>query len=83
MKIKNFNEYNYIKENILDDNDEEENENKWEVKIFQPSGHRLRKRSTESLPIRANRAHNSGGATCQINNAAINTMKSMRKRDFW
>ena len=31
MKLKKFNEYNLIKENILDDDDE--NENKWEVKI--------------------------------------------------
>lgn len=32
MKIRNFNEYNQIKENILSD-DELENENKWEVRI--------------------------------------------------
>jgi len=31
MKLKKFNEFNFIKENILDDDDE--NENKWEVKI--------------------------------------------------
>lgn len=35
MNIKNFNEYNYIKENILDDDfeDDDENENKWEVRV--------------------------------------------------
>ena len=32
MDIQKFNEYNLIKENILDD-DDDENENKWEVKI--------------------------------------------------
>jgi hypothetical protein len=32
MSIKKFNEFNYIKENILDD-EEIEDENKWEVKI--------------------------------------------------
>ena len=31
MNIKNFNQFNHIKENILDDDDEDEN--KWEVKI--------------------------------------------------
>ena len=31
MKIKNFEKYNLLKENILDDDDE--NENKWEVRI--------------------------------------------------
>jgi len=31
MNIQNFNQYNYIKENILDDDDD--NENKWEVRI--------------------------------------------------
>lgn len=31
MSIKKFNEFNYIKENILDD--EIENENKWEVRV--------------------------------------------------
>jgi hypothetical protein len=31
MSIKKFNEFNYIKENILDDEDGDEN--KWEVKI--------------------------------------------------
>jgi len=31
MNIQKFNEYNFIKENILDD--EDENENKWEVRI--------------------------------------------------
>lgn len=33
MNIKNFNEYNKIKENILNDKDEIDNENKWEVRI--------------------------------------------------
>lgn len=32
MNIKNFDQFNLIKENILDD-DEDENENKWEVRI--------------------------------------------------
>ena len=32
MRIKNFNQYNLLIENILDDEDEE-NENKWEVKV--------------------------------------------------
>jgi len=32
MAIKKFNEFNYIKENILDE-EEDENENKWEVKV--------------------------------------------------
>ena len=32
MSIKKFNEFNYIKENILDD-EEIENTNKWEVKV--------------------------------------------------
>ena len=34
MKIKNFNQYNnLLVENILDDDDYDENENKWEVKV--------------------------------------------------
>lgn len=33
MKLKKFNEWNSIKENILNDEDEEENENKWEVRV--------------------------------------------------
>lgn len=33
MNIKNFNEYNKIKENILNYEDEIDNENKWEVRI--------------------------------------------------
>jgi hypothetical protein len=34
MNIKKFNEYNYIKENILDEfEDDDINEDKWEVKV--------------------------------------------------
>ena len=33
MNIKNFNEYNLIKENILDDDDEYDYDRKWEVKV--------------------------------------------------
>ena len=34
MNIQKFNEYNYIKENILDDDDDDfEYERKWEVKV--------------------------------------------------
>lgn len=33
MKLKKFSEYNYIKENILDDDDEGEDERNWEVII--------------------------------------------------
>ena len=32
MNIKNFDEFNLIKENILNE-DDDENENKWEVRI--------------------------------------------------
>ena len=32
MKLQKFNEFNLIKENILDD-DDDENENKWEVRV--------------------------------------------------
>ena len=33
MKLKKFSEYNYIKENILDDDEDGENERNWEVII--------------------------------------------------
>lgn len=33
MRIKNFEQYNLIKENILDDDDNDESENKWEVRV--------------------------------------------------